>query len=228
MEPTSSSPQATSSPNFIEIWILALTQPKEATYKAFADDPALTVTRAALWIAVTSLVGYGVAFAFQLGQFSSVMQQASQQADIGEVAGLGVLGLLCSLPIIAGLAVLGQVIYVAIIQFVAGALGGEGTFAGLFGATAAYAAPVALVTSVLSVIPLVGACLTLPISLYAMYLGVLAIKSVNQFGWGQAIGSLLVPFIVFLLVGLIVFLGLLYPVMQELMQEMSTVWWSVI
>lgn len=227
MEPNSSS-QAGSSPNFIEIWILALSQPKEATYKAFADDPDLTVGRAALWIAVTSLVGYGVAFSLQVGQLTSVMQKASQQTDLGEFAGFGALILLCLLPVVAGMAVLGQAIYVAIVQFVAGALGGQGTFGGLFGATAAYAAPVALVTTLLSVIPLVGACLSLPISLYAMYLGVLAIKSVNQFGWGRAIGSLFVPLIVFLLVTLIIFFGLLFPVMQDMIQEMTLVWRSLI
>lgn len=220
MEPEAPS-QPTASPNFIEIWILALSQPKEATYRALAVDDDLTIGRGALWIALSALLGYAVTFTLQIGQLAPMMREFADQGDLGLIAGFSAASLLCLVPVAAGMAVLGQIVYVAIVQFVAGALGGAGTFKGLFVATAAYVAPVTLATSLLSVIPFVGACLTFPISIYALYLGVLAIKSVNDFGWGAAIGSLLIPLIVFGLLGLILFFGLLFPVIQDVMQEMA-------
>lgn len=181
----------------------------------------MTLGRSALWIALASLVAYGVAFLTQMGQFSAVMREFGQQADLGAVAGMGVVGFLCLLPLAAALGVVLQVIYVAIVQFVAGALGGPGTFRGLFVATAAFAAPVTLANGLLSIIPFLGACLTLPISLYAIYLSAVAVKSVNQFSWGRAIVTLLVPIVLFGLLALVLFLAFLMPVMNEVMREMG-------
>lgn len=212
-----------STPSFYRIWLAALTQPREETYQAFADDPNLTVGQAALWIGVSSLVGYGLAFLLQFGQLAGLMRQAGEQAELEALGGVGVISLLCLVPLVAVLAVAGQMIYVAILQFVASALGGAGSFRGLFVATAAYTAPVTLLTSALAAIPFVGGCLTLPLSLYALFLGALSIKSVNRFGWGPTLLTLLVPLIISILIGVLIFFGLMVPLMEELMREAALV-----
>jgi hypothetical protein len=77
--------------------------------------------------------------------------------------------------------------------------GGRGTFDQLAYAIAAIVAPFYLVSAVLtllSAIPAVGFCFGLVgllAGLYVLVLEVMAVKGVNQFGWGQAIASLLIP-----------------------------------
>ena len=92
-------------------------------------------------------------------------------------------------------------------------LGGTGTYAKLAYAFAAYLAPLTLVSSFISAIPLVN-CLTLPIAIYGIVLNVIAVKAVHQFGWGKALASSVLVFAGILLVvavGVIVILALLGP-----------------
>lgn len=218
----SQAPAPAASPgSFLQIWILALTRPREDTYQAFAEDSALSISRAAIWIFLSSLVAGGIGMTLQFGQLGPMMRELGREGDVAALAGLGMASLLCLVPLFAGFTLAGQAIYIAILQFVAGALGGVGSFEGLFTATAAYIAPVTLVSGVLGAIPLVGACLSLPVSLYAAYLGILTVKSVNRFSWGRAILTFVIPLIVFFLCGLILFLGLLLPVMQESVRDLA-------
>jgi hypothetical protein len=204
---------------FFQIWLLALTRPQENTYQTIVGDPGASVGRAALWIFITSLISYGIAMTLQFGQMTAMLGQMEEaESALGLIAGGGAVVLLCGLPLVATLAVVGAMVYAAILQFVAGALGGEGSFRDLFFGTASYTAPMTIITTGLSLIPFVGPCLTLPLSLYTAYLNVLVLKAVNRFGWGSAIVTLLVPFIVTILISLIA-LALLFPFLQELWQS---------
>lgn len=211
--------QRTPSGTFYEIWILALTRPREETFQALAEDPVLSTGRAAVWILVTSLAAYAIGMSLQFGRLGPIMREVAREGDLAAFAGIGIASLLCLVPLFAVFTLIGQVIYVAVLQFVAGALGGAGSFEGLFTAASAYVAPITLISGVLGAIPFVGACLSLPVSLYAAYLGVLTVKAVNHFGWGKAILTFVIPFLVFALLGLILIFGLLVPVLQEVMQE---------
>lgn len=204
---------------FFEIWLLALTRPREDTYQTIVTDPGASIGRAALWIFITSLISYGIAMALQFGQMAAVLNQFEEAGNsLGAMAGGGAILLLCGLPLVGGMAVVGAMFYAAILQFVAGALGGTGTFRELFFGTASFTAPMTIITTGLGLIPIVGACLTLPLSLYSLYLNALVLKAVNRYGWGSAIVTLLVPVIISLLLALIVF-AMLFPFMQELIQS---------
>lgn len=80
--------------------------------------------------------------------------------------------------------------------------GGVGTFEKLAYALAAITVPVTLVTSVLALlnaIPFIGICtgiISMFIGLYALVLEILAVKAVNRFGLGAAVGSVLIPALV--------------------------------
>jgi hypothetical protein len=84
--------------------------------------------------------------------------------------------------------------------------GGQGTNDQLAYTLAAISAPYALVSSVLvllSAIPYVGFCFSIIAALggiYAIVLAVMAVKAVNQFGWGPALGSYFIPGLVVLIV----------------------------
>ena len=101
---------------------------------------------------------------------------------------------------------------------------GRGSYNQLAYAFGAILAPYMLVSSVLtllSAIPYVGFCFSAIAGIagiYILVLEIMAVKGVNQFGWGAAIGSLLIPVlaIVFLCACLVaVTLALLGPVMGD-------------
>jgi hypothetical protein len=89
---------------------------------------------------------------------------------------------------------------------------------------AAILTPFSLISGVLtllSAIPYVGACfgiVSLVAGLYVLVLEIMAVKGVNQFGWGQAIVSLLLPAFVLvccLAVGVIGLMRALGPAISD-------------
>ena len=127
--------------------------------------------------------------------------------------------LICGAPIGAVIGVLFFALNTAIVQWVAKMFKGTGSYNQLIYAIAAFTAPIMLVSGVISaltLIPFIGLCFTiisLGISIYSLVLLVMAVKGVNQFGWGEAIGSVLLPGIVIgvlcgcLVVGVLTLLG---------------------
>jgi len=209
-------PARRSAGSFYQIWLLVLTRPRDDTFQALVDDPGATVGRGALWIFLTSMAAYAVAFLAQYGMLAPMLEQAGQSSGYEGFGSGMAIALLCGLPLAAVVAVLGLMLSAAILQFIAGALGGAGTFRQLFFAIASYTAPVTLAGSILGVIPIVGACLALPLSVYGLYLNALAIKAVNRFSWGMAVVTMFVPVILWILLAVIVVMALL-PLMQEAM-----------
>jgi hypothetical protein len=126
--------------------------------------------------------------------------------------------------------VIGLAISAAIIQWIAKLFGGTGTFEKLAYGLAAITVPVTLVTmflTPLSAVPYLGICtglLSAGIGLYALFLQITAVKAVNGFGWGPAIGSVLLPGVVIVLVcGCIVGVGvaLLGPRIAEIFRQVN-------
>ncbi len=122
--------------------------------------------------------------------------------------------IVCGAPIVAVIATILFAIGVLIVQWLAKMFGGRGTADQLAYTLAAFLAPFSIVTGVLSLmgaIPFVGLCLgpaLILISLYVLVLEVIAVKGVNQFGWGAAIGSLFIPgLVVGLLCGCLALIG---------------------
>lgn len=155
---------------------------------------------------------------------------SSQYGDIGSMLGGTAIVLLCAAPIGAAMGVLGFAINAAIVQWVAGLFKGTGNYNQLIYAIASFSAPISLVSglvSALSFIPYVGMCfsvLSFAISIYTIVLMVMAVKGVNKFGWGEAVGSVLLPGLVIgILCFCIVFasLMLLGPVIGNVFSSMS-------
>jgi hypothetical protein len=214
---TSLSPSEPTS--FLQVWLHALTKPNEQTFTKIANLPNAKASVAYSWVFLTSLVQIFFLFLVQGGLVRQALVQ--QGYDIG-VLGSGIeatlITLLCGTPILAGASVVFFAIVVAIIQWIARMFGGRGTFNQMAYAYAAIAAPFALLRTVLAlpaVIPYVGVCfgwMGVLALLYVLLLQVIAVKAVNQFGWGQAVGSFTLPFIMlccFFSVGLVAVLQLL-------------------
>ncbi|OGO34977.1 MAG: hypothetical protein A2Z03_11240 [Chloroflexi bacterium RBG_16_56_8] len=112
---------------------------------------------------------------------------------------------LCASPVAGIVAVIFFAIGVGLVQWIAKLFGGAGTFDKLAYAFAAIGVPLTLVTSILSpfsAVSVLGICtglLSLGAALYGLVLQVMAVKGVNRFGWGAAVGSVLLPMVAIVL-----------------------------
>jgi Yip1 domain len=185
---------------WFSVWRDALTKPSDQTFAGIAQSPNAKLTTALLWVFLGSLVNLLFASLVQ----GVVFRRMMQNTDFGgsgfpRMAGGSLIAAVCGGPIIS---VIGFVIFVGIVQLLAKMFGGRGTFEQLAYATAAIVAPFSLINSVftlLAAIPFVGLCfglVSLIAVVYVIALEVMAVKGVNQFGWGQALGSYFLPFLV--------------------------------
>ena len=215
-------PPAVAPHSWSQAWLVAVTQPNIESYTALADDPSASVKKAFAWVFVSGLIASGVASLLRLAFISTALTGLEQSSDA--TIGIGVVALItlaCVIPISAAMAGVGLLIYAGIEQFVAGALGGEGSFTRLCYVMAAYTAPISLAAALLALIPFLGACVGAILGFYSLGLNALAIKSVNRFGWGNAILSMIVPLIFLVLIMVIVFFWLVSPALSTLLTQPS-------
>ncbi|HEX8992366.1 MAG TPA: Yip1 family protein [Anaerolineales bacterium] len=185
---------------FYQTWVTALTKPSEATYSAMASSPNISATPAYIWVAGASLIQ---SFFLILVQGATVRQMLEQQGLNGNQIAAGgasvVVSLICGAPIAAIFTVAAFAIGTAVIQWVAKMFGGHGTFnqlAYVFGAIAAPATLVSALFVLLGAIPFVGICFRVIagfVGLYVLVLEIMAVKRIHGFGWGPAVGSVLIP-----------------------------------
>jgi len=203
--PMSPAPMQSGLQSAFQVWMNAVTKPNEQTYAEMAASPNAKSTTAFLWVFIGSLVSaffaslvQGVAMRRLLQQFG----EANQFQLGGGGIGPRLITIICGAPISAVISVALFALVVAIIQFLAKSFGGRGTFDQLAYTFAAIYTPFALVSGVLTLlgaIPYVGYCfafISLLALIYVIVLQVMAVKGVNQFGWGQAAGSFFLPVIV--------------------------------
>jgi hypothetical protein len=138
-------------------------------------------------------------------------------------------GAICGAPVGAIIQVVLFAIVIGIVQLLARMFGGRGTFDQLSYAIAAIVAPFYLISSaltLLSAIPFVGLCFAgvgLLAALYVLVLEVMAVKGVNQFGWGQAIASMLLPVVAIACCFAVVLFGIFQALGPQLNDIFNTI-----
>tara|TARA_Y100000310_G_scaffold345709_1_gene468634 strand:+ start:38180 stop:38752 length:573 start_codon:yes stop_codon:yes gene_type:complete len=165
----------------IDLWIKAITKPQE-TFTAQKNNANLG----------TGIVNYAIA-----GLISGILSfllfgiiGAALGGGLESVAP-GVLSIVTT-PVFQ---VIGALIAAALFFIIAKVLGGNGSYTQIFYLASLYAVPVALV----SWIPLVGFL----VSLYALYLFYLVIKISQGLSTGRAILTILIPFGILVILGII-------------------------
>ena len=169
-----------------KIWIDALFRPSIATFELFLKDEKATPKRAYIWMILSGIIG-GIVSAFYQPyqkQYSPIIMAA------------------CSIPLFAILAVLMIIIISWLIQLLAHALGGRGTYSKLVYTQASFDAPMTIISAILIFIPY-GIWINAAFGIYWLILSAIAVKAVNQFEWKKVIISIL-PII--LLTILVIFL----------------------
>jgi len=201
--PISSMPSGSGPTPFYQVWINALTKPNEQTFAAMANSGDAKATTAYLWVFAGSLVQIFFSALVQSAMMRNLLQQVGSNGNGGQFGGGGIgarlIGAICGAPVGAVIVTLFFAIGIYIIQWIAKMFGGKGTPDQLAYTMASIAAPYSIIAGLfilLSAIPFVGLCFSVILGiagLYVLVLQVMAIKGVNQFGWGQAIGSLFIP-----------------------------------
>ena len=218
-------PQEPSS--MVQTWMNAITKPNEQTYAQIAASPNAKASTAFLWIFIASLVQSFVTLIIQ----GVVMSQMMQGTDF-EVPALapGLASVLCGAPILAVLSVVFFAVFAGIVQWLAGLFGGQGSFDKLAYVLAAITVPFTFISAILtllSAIPFAGWCfgiLSLFLVFYVIFLEITAVKGVNRFGWGQAAGSVLLPFFALfccILAGIFGLASMLGPQLQDILDQIS-------
>jgi hypothetical protein len=222
---------------WFQVWVTAVTKPNEQTFVDLTEDPNATSKTAFIWVFIAGTVSaifqsilQAIYAATGSGPQIPIpgLEEYTQSVGTGSV-GSALIGI-CLSPIAGIFAVLVFALFVAIIQWIAKLFGGLGTFEKLAYAFAAIAVPATLVSSLFvlfGAIPFVGFCfsiLSIGISIYVIVLQVMAVKGVNRFGWGAAIGSVFIPWLVIVIFCcFIIFAGvaLLGPVIGEVFEGMQ-------
>jgi hypothetical protein len=209
-----------------QTWINALTKPSEETYAQIAASPQAKTGTALLWVFVASLIQSFIVFLMQGVLMSRMMQGSGFENQMGT----GLVGVLCGAPVTAAISVILFAAFTGVVQWIAGLFGGRGSFEKLVYVLAAITVPFTLISALftlLSAIPFVGLCfglISLLAALYVLYLQVMAVKAVNQFDWGKAAASLLLPVLVLFCCVFAVAFGLasvLGPQLQDILNEMN-------
>ncbi len=194
---------------WFSVWMTAVTKPNEQTFATMAEHPdAMSSSRAFTWVfvagTISALISGVLQAVLQLAGFASQTPGLSDlfggSAQRGVAFALGVA--ICGSPIAGAITTLFFAIGVGIVQWVAKMFKGTGTFSQLAYTMAAVSVPFSLVSSLLtplSGVPIVGICtglISILLGLYGIVLEIMAVKGVNKFGWGEAIGALFLPGIV--------------------------------
>jgi hypothetical protein len=91
----------------------------------------------------------------------------------------------------------GEAIYFMILSAIslaiARAFGGEGNLGSQSYLLAAAQAPMSIISACLAAVPLAGIVIACPARIYLIYLEVVAMRAVHRFGWGKAVGAILIP-----------------------------------
>jgi hypothetical protein len=212
---------------WLPVWIKAVTQPKEQTFVDITEHPDMSAKTAYIWVFIAGTISAiiqafaaairaatGAASPFQ--NIPGMEQYLPQSTGGGAGFGASLIGGLCASPFAGLLSIVFFALLVAIIQWIAKLFGGTGTYEKTLYAFAAIAVPYTIVSSLLSLlsaIPFVGICagvISFGLFIYYLVLQVIAVKAVNRFGVGQAVGSVFIPgCVVFILCACVVIGGLM-------------------
>lgn len=204
-----------------QTWLKATTSPNDATFEELRLKPEANVTTAIIWMAiygaVSAVIGVisGLIFA---GTINSTLPALLEQANLppAEAAQAeqvlriftgGGLGLATGFASLVNIVVvpLMFLIGVGVYFLLAKMLGGNGDFGRYAYLNAAFAAPLGILTTLLSLVPFAG-CISPLISIYSLVLVYFATKAEHQMSSGRAIWVVLIPvLVVFALFGCLLF-----------------------
>jgi hypothetical protein len=200
-----------------QTWLRVTTSPGEPTFEAERQKPQATLATALIWMliagAVAALLGL-IQTAISAGAVQNSISQGLAMADLPpetraqleQFLNSGVLGSLGGVSIGSIITVpLGFLIGTGILFLLAKLLGGTGDFGRYAYLNASFTAPLTILSSLISIIPVLG-CISIFIGIYQLVLTYYSTKVEHNLSSGRALIVVLLPiFLVLLLVFCFVF-----------------------
>lgn len=212
--------------SMFQTWMNAVTQPNSEFYDNERRSPNATLGTAVIWVVIaavaSSIIGaLGLFAGIGALQSSGIIEEILSDPEIppevrmmvegflsgGGMAGLGAASLIANVV----LAPIFFIIITGIVHLIARLFGGQGDFGRFAYLNAAYQAPITILTSLLGLVPFLGSCISVLISLYSLVLAYFAIKTEHQLTQGRSIMVLLTPIllVVALVICFAVFVGVM-------------------
>ena len=216
--------------NFSELWqtwLKASTSPSDATFADLRQKPNANITTAVIWMAIYGAIAAIAGLVSSLifagtvqGALPSVLQQLDLSPEEMAQAEQALRFLPGNVAVGAGFSSLANILWVpvwfligvGIYHLIAKLLGGTGEYGRLAYLSAAFSAPLGIVTTLLSLIPLAG-CVTPLIGIYTLVLSYFAVKVEHQLSSGRAIMVILIPALVLIVLAMCFIFGIVGMIM---------------
>jgi len=209
----------------LQSWINVLTHPGEAAFAEEQTKPQANFTTAIIWMViagvVTGIAGWlsfnlfggasgMMAMVEQMNLPPEVAEQARQMFASGVMGGAGFSAII-STPLFF-------FIGAAIFYLIGRMLGGSGDLGRYSYLLASFQAPIGILSALLNVVPVVGACISTILALYSLVLTYFATKVGLNLSSGKAIAVILIPVILLILLAFcfaFALAGLLFSVQNQ-------------
>lgn len=217
-------PEPIESLSWLDIWGYAISKPSITTFQELLADPKAAATPY-LWVGLALILSYLIQIGMQalfglssLSMFTSQME--SQFGGIGSLLGtLSLASMICCVPFIAIIGVLGFIIVCGVYHLLAKMFAGTGTFAEVAFAASTFYVPLTVIAAVLNGLPVVGPFLGIPVSVYMLVLFGISLNAVHKIGAGKAAAVVLLPLIIGIILGIlgiVLAFAALAPAIQQL------------
>lgn len=205
----------------IQSWLNVLTHPSEQTFSEEQTKPQANFTTAIIWMVITGAVSgimgwLAFRFLFATGnpflpmidqmdlppEAAEQMRQMFSSGMMGAMAGGAGLSSILITPLFF-------LIGTGIFYLIGRLLGGNGDLGRYAYLLAAFQAPIGIINAVLGLIPLLGGCLSVVLTLYSLVLTYFATKVGLNLSSGKAIAVIVIPLGVVLLLMLCLILSMI-------------------
>jgi hypothetical protein len=175
-----------------DVWVRAVTRPRLRTYEALleeAEDPSLGA-------AVKAMAAAGFTAAIISGFWLLAMVPAPSSGGVLAVVGLSIYVVESLVRLLIAF-LMNTIISLAVSK----ALKGQGDLAAQSYLLSVSAAPMAILGSVLVMVPVMGSGLWWAASIYSRYLQLLGLRAAHKYGWGRGVVVLVVLALCWFVVG---------------------------
>lgn len=217
-------------------WFSAISQPNEAFYDNERRSPNATLTTAIIWIVIAAVISailgaIGLFAGFSALQGSGIFDEILSDPEIPPefrmmaetfLSGGGMAGI-AGASLIANViwAPIGFIIGTGILHLIARLFSGQGNFGRFAYLTAAFQAPITVITSMLGLVPVLGGCISILLAIYSLVLTYFAIKTEHQLSQGRSIMVILVPIILMMALFACVVIGVVTMAGPGLLQDLQ-------
>ncbi|MCE7986957.1 MAG: YIP1 family protein [Caldilinea sp. CFX5] len=190
----------------LQTWINVLTHPGEATFAEEQTKPQANFTTAIIWMVITGVIsgiagwlsftilggaGGMMAMVDQMNLPPEVAEQMRQMFASGVMGGAGFSAIITT-PLFF-------FIGAAIFYLIGRMLGGSGDLGRYSYLLASFQAPIGILSALLNLVPMLGACISAILAIYSLVLTYFATKVGLNLSSGKAIAVILIPVILFFL-----------------------------